>query len=517
MSKKIVTFILVFSLLLSIATSTTVLGANFTNPLIWADVPDVDVLRVGNNYYMSSTTMHMNPGVPIMKSSNLVDWKIVNYVYDTLESGDKQTLKNGQNEYGKGSWASSLRYNNGTYYVAFCSNSSGKTYIYQTKNIETGPWTRSTLNGVYHDLSLFFDNGRAFLVYGSGDISIIELTSDATAIKAGGLKKTIIPNASQVAGSSMIVKAEGSHIYKVNGQYYIFNILWPSGGGRTQICHRASAIDGKYEGKVVLNDSGIAQGGIVDTPNGEWYSMLFKDSGSVGRIPYLVPVKWSNNWPVFGVNGKVPQSMTVPGGASRSSSLFVASDEFTSSGKLPLVWQWNHNPDNNNWSLTKRSGFLRLTTGTKATNILDARNTLTQRTFGPVCSGSVAVETDSMKDGDYAGLAAFQQNYGFVGVKMTGTSKSIVMVNGSSGSAKEIAKVSVTQKRVYFKVKCDFTNKTDKAYFYYSLNGATWTAIGNTLQMSYTMPHFMGYRFALFNFATKTIGGFVDFDYFRIE
>ncbi|MNZ88115.1 hypothetical protein D3C78_1069980 [compost metagenome] len=183
---------------------------------------------------------------------------------------------------------------------------------------------------------------------------------------------------------------------------------------------------------------------------------------------------------------------------------------------LGLTWQWNHNPDNRYWSLTDRSGYLRLTTGTKSTNLLDARNTLTQRTFGPESSGSIAMEVSHMKNGDYAGLAVLQKEYGYVGVKMSGNTKSIVMVNGSSGSAVEVAAIPLTQDRVYFKVELDYKRQTDKAYFYYSLNGVEWTAIGNTLQMRYTLPHFMGYRFALFNYATQTTGGYVDYDYFRI-
>ena len=144
------------------------------NPIIWADMPDPDVIRVGNTYYMTSTTMHYNPGVPIMKSTDLVNWTIVNYVYDTLESSDRQNLNNGQNEYGQGSWASSLRFHNGTYYVVFVSLTSGKTYIYRTTNIETGPWTRSVLNSLFHDPSLLFDDdGRVYLTYGGGDIRII--------------------------------------------------------------------------------------------------------------------------------------------------------------------------------------------------------------------------------------------------------------------------------------------------------------------------------------------------------
>lgn len=123
------------------------------NPIIWADVPDPSVVRVGDTYYMTSTTMHMNPGVPIMKSTNLVDWEIVNYVYDILAAGDAQTLSNGQNEYGRGSWASSLAYHDGVFYVVFSSQTVGKTFIFRTRDIENGPWERSIIDFT-HDMSL---------------------------------------------------------------------------------------------------------------------------------------------------------------------------------------------------------------------------------------------------------------------------------------------------------------------------------------------------------------------------
>ncbi|WP_438448432.1 family 43 glycosylhydrolase [Gorillibacterium sp. sgz5001074] len=539
--RKPLLMLLAFILWVGIAPGTTIHAAqgNAPNPILWGDVPDLSAIRVGDTYYMTSTTMHMNPGVPIMKSKDLVNWEIVNYVYDILAASDKQTLSNGQNIYGKGSWASSIRFHNGKYYIAFASNDIGKTYIFQTTDLEQGTWEKYELGGgVYHDMSLLFDDdGRVYLVYGNGTIRILELTADATAIKAGGMDKVIIENASAPGGSGGL-GAEGSHIYKINGKYYIFNISWPSGSIRTQLVHRADKIDGTYEGRIALrsgshsNGAGVAQGGILDTPDGKWYGVLFQDYGSVGRIPYIVPMTWSQDgWPVFGdVN-----DTGIPAELSRSG--WVTSDTFDQGPKrvhayhtvvaggenddngsnLALAWQWNHNPDNRYWSLTERPGYLRLTTGRTSTGLLNARNTLSQRTFGPESSGTVAIDVSGMKDGDYAGIAAFQMNYGFVGVKMSGAARSVVMMNGSSGSAVEVASVPLQQNTVYLKTELDYKNRTDKAKFYFSLDGERWASIGNTLQMSYTLPHFMGYRFALFNYATKTTGGSVDFDYFRLD
>lgn len=484
-----------------------------TNPLIWADVPDPDVIRVGDTYYMSSTTMHMSPGVPIMKSKNLVNWKIVRYAYDKLASSDALNLLNGSNAYGHGSWASCIRYNNGIYYVATFSYTTNMTYIYTTTDIENGTWTTHTLSGAYHDLSLLFDNGHTYLIHGSNTIKIIELTANAFSVKTGGLNKTIISNASSVAGTTFYVQAEGSHFYKINGKYYLFLISWPNPGVRSELVYRADTITGPYTGKVVLAQ-GIAQGGIVDTPDGKWYSMLFKDCGSVGRIPYLVPVTWTDNWPVFGTSGKVPTTLDI-NTDSVSMAGIVESDNFdytVDNSKLKLIWQWNHNPDNTGWSVTDRPGYFRLTTKRTNTNFLNTRNELTQRTYGPTCSGNIKMDVSNMKDGDYAGLGALQSTYGFIGVKMLNGIKTIIMMN----SGTEAASISLGQSEVYFRIDLDFRSQTDKAYFSYSLDNINWYRLGATIQMSYSLTQFMGYRFAIFNYATKTAGGYVDVDWFKL-
>jgi len=181
-----------------------------------------------------------------------------------------------------------------------------------------------------------------------------------------------------------------------------------------------------------------------------------------------------------------------------------------------LVWQWNHNPDNRLWSVTERKGFLRLKTGRIDTSFLLARNSLTQRTIGPVCAGTVMLDASNMKDGDFAGLGLLQKNYGLVGVRVEGNSTSIVMMNAGTGRPSEAQSLPLAQKTVYFKAECDFTDKKDVAVFYYSLDGKTWMPVGTPLKMAYTIPQFIGYRFALFNYATKTTGGAADFDFFHI-
>lgn len=489
------------------------------NPILFADVPDMSMIRVGNTYYMSSTTMHMSPGLPIMKSKDLVNWQLVRYAYDTLASVDETNLANGKSTYGKGSWASSLRYHNGIYFVSTFAQTTGKTYVYSTKNIEKGPWKVTSFRPAYHDHSLFFDDdGRVYMIYGGGKLRLIELNADASGVKPGTTEQVLIENASAPSGSNVGLPAEGSQLFKVNGKYYLFNITWPRGGMRTVVIHRADKITGPWEGRVALQDKGVAQGGLISTPKGEWYAYLFRDFGSVGRIPYLVPVKWEDAWPVLGVEGKVPEAVDLPASKGLVPGI-VASDEFSrKKGELalPLVWQWNHNPDNQLWSLTARKGYLRLKTGRIDTSFLLARNTLTQRTIGPVCSGVASLDVSHMKDGDFAGLGLLQKNYGLAGVRLDGDKKVIVMINAGTGKPDTVTSLPLNQQVVYFKAECDFTNKKDEAHFFYSLNGKQWIPIGSVLKMTYTLPHFMGYRFALFNYATKQTGGYADFDFFRI-
>ncbi len=493
---------------------------SFNNPLIFADVPDLAITRVGNAYYMASTTMHMNPGVPIMKSHDLVNWEIVSYAYDTLIDNDHMNLLNGRQSYGFGSWAPSIRYHNGLFYVSTFSVTSRKTHIYTTPEIGKVPWTAKSFEPMLHDHSLFFDDdGKIYMLWGEGRIRMVELKDDLSGVKAE-TETVVIENASAPAGTNIGLQAEGTQLYKHNGYYYLFNIVWPRNDMRTVLVHRSRTIGGPYEGRVVLKDKGIAQGCLIDTPEGDWYAYLFRDYGSVGRIPYLVPVSWSDDWPVLGVDGVVPDTLDLPASKGLMPGI-VASDEFNrrkDDPDLPLVWQWNHNPDHSLWSVRERKGFLRLKTGRVVEELQQAPNTLTQRTFGPTSSAKTLIDISNMREGDFAGICAFQRKYGQVGVKYDNGTKYLFMINAQSLEPLEMARIPLKQKTVHLRVDCDYREMVDIARFYYSLDGEKWQQIGDELHMEYTLvEHFMGYRFGLFNYATRAAGGFVDVDFFRIS
>ena len=188
------------------------------NPVLSLDYPDPDVIRVDDTYYMVSTTMHFMPGCVILRSYNLADWEIYSYVYETLEPTDQECLKNGKNAYGQGMWAATLRYEKGMFYLLFVANDTGKTYLFRASDLK-GPWQKNEIEGFYHDCSLLFDEGSAFLAYGNRQIYVMELNEEMTAPKEGGLHKLLVEDPDEV-----YLGYEGTHWYKINGKYYLFFI-----------------------------------------------------------------------------------------------------------------------------------------------------------------------------------------------------------------------------------------------------------------------------------------------------
>ena len=498
-----------------------------TNPIINADVPDVALLRVGDDYYMSSTTCHMTPNVPIMRSKNLVDWELIGYACDVLEKNDALELRDGKNAYGAGSWASSLRYRDGVFYLATFSQTTGKTHIFSTRD-PAGKWEEKSFRPMLHDCSLFFDDdGRVYMLHGNGDIRLTELNADLSGIKRGGVDRVMIKNASLVAGPNVGLGAEGSQVLKRNGKYYVFNITWPRGGMRTEIVHRADSLDGPFEGRVFARDRGIAQGTIFEGVGGQWFACLFRDSGAMGRAPYLATVEWIDDWPVLTGDGKFLDVLPIKHepGAKRFGN-FIADDEFSDVAALADElsmgpWQWNHNPDGEGWSLSARPGWLRLTPRRVDAQLMQTRNMLTQRTFGPTCQGTTALDPRGLKEGDVAGLMLLQKRFGYVGVARRGGKLYVVQARADdkTGATVENAAIPLEgePESLQFRARCDFRDFRDLAEFSWSRDGKTWEPIGEKLHMIYTIPQFIGYRFALFCNASQEPGGAADFDFFHVE
>lgn len=499
---------------------------NFTNPIIWADIPDLSVTRKGDDFYLVSTTMHLMPGAPIMRSRDLVNWEISSYVFHTLNDNLKYDLLDGT-VYGRGQWASSVRYHKGEFYVLFSPNDEPyKSYIYATDNPQKGNWKLISRTKHFHDASLFFDDDDRVYVFSGNRIT--ELKSDLTDVKPDGIDQVIFERDLEETGL-----LEGNQVIKRNGKYYLMMISWPRNEKRRQVVYRADRITGPYEKKVVLTDNFagfpyVGQGCLIDDKNDNWYALIFQDRGGVGRVPLLLPVKWENDWPVLGDNGKVPSQGKIPLASFTPKNHIVESDDF-SSDQLKIQWQWNHNPVNEAWSLTARKGFLRLKTSRIVENLYQAPNTLTQRMEGPKCAATVAFDVSNMKDGDVAGFSAFNGNAGILAitkdkaqnvlsfsvneVQLSEKEKAILNVE-----KKELARVLLKSDKVYLRIDADFNLGKDLANFYYSTDNKNWVKIATDYKMIFDYKKlFMGSKFAVFNYATKSKGGFVDVDFFHIS
>ncbi|MBQ7511803.1 MAG: glycoside hydrolase 43 family protein, partial [Prevotella sp.] len=500
------------------------------NPLMWADVPDPDVIRVGDTYYMVSTTMHLMPGGPVYESKDLIHWTLGSYLFDRLTDSPLYDLQGGTS-YGRGQWATSLKYHDGTFYALFCTNDpqgGADSYVFTTRDPHQG-WTLHSRLPHFHDPSLFFDeaDGRVYVFHGSGMLT--ELRPDLKGVKKGGINQLVIGRDKEE--NALL---EGSRVIKKDGKYYLLMISWPSDKPRRQLCYRADHITGPYGKAVILEDNFAgfpyaAQGTIVDTPQGDWYGIFFQDRNAIGRVPTLSTVRWEDGWPMI---GRVPEAVTVQLPQHEGESL-VVSDDFS----LPMLkhqWQWNHNPVDNAWSLTDRKGWMRLKTSRIASNLYEAPNTLSQRMEGPECSATVCIDISRMRDGDRAGFAAFNGHSGVLLISRDGKKTTLAMqaqvVNLSDDSLSghqhavksvdtdELACVDISkQKRIFLRIDGDFHLGRDTATFYHSTDGKQWQPIGKPFQMRFDYTRlFMGTRYALFNYATRQTGGHVDIDYFSL-
>lgn len=517
---------LLLLLLLTTTSAAAQTSATFRNPVLWADVPDPDVIRVGDDFYLVSTTMHLMPGAPIMKSKDLVNWTTVGYIFDRLTDTPNYDL-DGATAYGRGQWATSLRYHDGRFYALFSPNDRPfRSYVYTAEKAE-GPWTLVSRPPHFHDNSLFFDDdGRVYVFSGTGHLT--ELNADLSDVRPGGVDMQLFERDSTETGL-----LEGSRVVKRDGRYYLLMVSWPQGKPRRQVCYRADKITGPYEKRVILESefggfSYAGQGTIVDAADGRWYGFIFQDRGGVGRVPTLMPCTWEDGWPMLGdKDGHIPAVMDKPV-AGYSGGSIVSSDDFDAPA-LGLDWQWNHNPVDAAWSLTERKGWLRLKTARVVDNLFVAPNTLTQRMEGPACCGTVLLDLAGMKDGDVCGLSAFNGDAGLLAVVKEGkrlyltlTESSVALRDSDHAvtavTDKELVRLPLKGKKVFLRVHADFRPQRDIATFAYSLDGQQWQPIGSDFKMRYDFTRlFMGTRFAIFNYATRQIGGHVDVDFFHYE
>lgn len=518
-------------------------NGTFTNPLLYDEFSDPDVIRVGDDYYLAGTTMHTVPGLVILHSKDLVNWENVSYCFDRFDFDDDAfSLKDGKEIYGQGIWAPCIRYANGMFYLF--SNVNGKgLQCFMSKDI-TGPWRHVNVNGDIYDLGVLFDDdGKIYAIHGYGEVKCTELKPDMSG-PVEGSERVIIPEGSAVG--------EGHHMYKINGMYYLISTDYRP-NGRT-LCSRSKDIHGPYETCVITADetfgyhaspmtqisgrimpdghpvsitppdpdkvcaSNIHQGGMVSTPDGQWWALLMMDFHSLGRTVTLAPVTWTDGWPMIGLPGnlgRAPRTWFKPDTPGKDSvtphAAYVRSDDFN--GKEPgRVWQWNHNPDDSMWEL--KNGKLRLHT-MPADQLMWARNTLTQRAIGPTSVTTVELITKNMKPGDVAGLGNINVPCSWAGIvkdKDGITLRWFEQVNNDTIDTP----VKLTDNRIWLRLVGDFDN--DKAHYAYSTDGVNFHDLGKEMTLSYQLITFQGARISLFAFNKDgKNGGYAEFDNFTVE
>lgn len=501
-------------------------GGTFRNPVLWADVPDPDVIRVGADFYMVSTTMHLMPGAPIMHSRDLVNWTTIGYIFDRLTDSPKYDM-NGGTVYGHGQWATSLKYHKGKFYALFAPNDSpgGDTYIYSAVN-PAGPWTLVSRMRHFHDASLFFDDDdRVYVLHGTGMLT--ELQPDLSGVKPGADVQLFKRDSSETG------LLEGSRMVKRLGKYYLLMVSWPKDTPRRQVCYRADSIHGPYEKQVILQTrfggfSYVGQGTIVDAADGRWWGVIFQDRGGVGRVLTLEPCRWVDGWPMLGDRqGHIPTTMVKPVQGYAGGNI-VDSDDF-GGARLGINWQWNHNPVDSAWTLAERRGWLRLKTSRIAANMFVAPNTLSQRMEGPQCSGIIRMDVSRLQDGDVAGLSVFQGDAALLAVCQQGNRRYIVASTDSvafgdkdgivkSVNSHELSRHELKSNIVYLRIDADFRPGRDLATLSYSLDGIQWMPAITSFKMVYDFRRlFMGSRFAIVCYASKRLGGYADVDYFHYK
>lgn len=515
-------------------------NGTFTNPLFYDEFSDPDIIRVGDDYYLAGTTMHTVPGLVILHSKDLVNWENISYCFDRFDFQDDQFwLKNHKEIYGQGIWAPCIRYANGQFYIY--SNINGKgLQCYTSKDIH-GPWTHHNMQGNIYDLSVLFDDdGKIYAIHGYGEVKCTELKPDMSG-PIESTERVIIPNGSAVG--------EGHHMYKINGMYYLISTDYRP-NGRT-LCSRAKSIWGPYENCVITADetfgyhaapltqvqgrivpdgtkfgipevdkdatacTNIHQGGIVQTQKGDWWALLMMDFHSIGRTVTLAPITWKDGWPMLGLEGnlgRAPRTWIKPDiDVQVTPHAPYQRNENFDGAQLGRIWQWNHNPEDNMWSLSK--GRLRLKT-MPAEQLMWARNSLTQRVIGPESNVTVELYPKNMKDGDVAGLGNINVPCSWIGIVCDGKSQILRCFEQAINDTIDV-QLEKTEK-IWLRLVGHYDDNS--AHYEYSLDGKEFKQMGREMPLSYQLISFQGSRAALFAFNVKeNNGGYAEFDNFIVE
>jgi beta-xylosidase len=500
--------------------------ATYQNPVLYADYSDPDVIRVGKSYYMVASSFHFSPGVPVLKSEDLVNWKIIGHVaakltfapeYDMpgpFQLDDTKSKPVAGTKYASGVWAPSIRHHNGLFYVYWATPDEG-VFMATTKD-PAGAWSAPVhviaKGGLEDPCPFWDDDGLAYLIHGkvgAGPLVLHKMSPDGTKVLDEGVV---------VADDKINLPVlEGPKFIKRNGWYYIFAPIGGVGTG-PQAVGRAKNIYGPYEWKQVLKPTetilGPHQGGYVETPSGQGWFLHFNSTGAFGRIDHLQPVNWVDDWPIMGDDTKPVLSHAMPDtGVKNSNYRLQDSDEF-SRKTLGLQWSWNHNPDDARWSLKARPGFMRLTAGA-AQNLTTSRNTLTQILQGPQSVIDARIDISAMVNNQRAGLSLFGVKPVWIGIVNEDGANRITYASAGVETSGPV----ITGKTIVLRAEA-LADQTSR--FAYSLDdGKTFTSFGEQVPLS-KFSWWKGSRPALFTYikaapGTAVTNGFIDVDWVRVS
>ncbi len=498
----------------------------YQNPVIHADYSDPDAIRVGDDFWMTSSSFNHVPGLPILHSRDLVNWELVAHALPKL--GPEDVFRSPQ--HGKGVWAPALRFHAGKYWIYYPDPDFGLYVV--TAADPRGPWSAPVLvkggKGLIDPCPLWDDDGRVYLIHAwaksrsgiNNRLTLLELDRDGTKVLTD--LGTII-DGDKLPGYTTL---EGPKLYQRNGWYYVFA---PAGGVATgwQSVFRSKNIRGPYEDRIVLAQgkspiNGPHQGALVDTPSGESWFLHFQDKGAHGRVVHLQPVKWVDDWPLLGTG--------VATGAAKGEPVLVhqkpalppqpvavppTSDDFAAPA-LGLQWQWQANPGDGWFSLAAKPGHLRLFAqpAPKPGNLYDAPFLLMQKFPAPEFTVTTKFEFAPKADGDSAGLMVFGHDYAWLGLRQIDGTAALVRAVRKDAPKGEPQEVEILVRAVKGPVSLRVSvGPAAACQFSWSQDGEHFLPVGG--QFTATVGRWVGAKVGLF--ANGAAGATADFNWLRVS
>ncbi|HEX8343007.1 MAG TPA: glycoside hydrolase 43 family protein [Tepidisphaeraceae bacterium] len=491
----------------------------FINPVLPADYSDLDAIRVGDDYYAISSTLHVSPGMVVLHSRDLVNWRHLGHIVPDVSVIGPEMNWDRMNRYGRGVWAGAIRHHEGKFWVYFASPDEG--IFVTTATDPAGPWEPLHLMwkvSGWNDLCPFWDDD------GQGYLATTHFARDPATDKSYNIHlfKMGKDNKSLDHASDRIIHqsrgSEASKLYKIGGVYYHFYSEVRS-EGRVVMMNRSRSLDGPWETKQLNHASRIDknpnQGGLIELPSGEWWFVTHQGQGDwEGRAMCLLPVTWIEGWPIIGEPGadgignmvwqaKKPIDAGPP--------VYPATDDDFSKDKLGSQWEWNHQPRADKWSLTERPGFVRLhaVAQRKAGDFFKTPNVLSQRAWRTSgCTATAKLDLTGMADGQHVGMVHFARSFGSLGVVQAGGRKTIeYVVDGKATAGPEITATDLWLRSSW--------DGDGQCTFAYSTDGTTFTPFGETYKLSW--GRYRGDRCGIYSYNNDGERGHVDVDVFTLD